>query len=1567
MCAEYERVERVVQQDVWSEETVQNHSAYATAEKEPDEARMVKKFRRAAAGLEEQLPSDLRPAHVLKRTCDYLFEDVLGNARALEKVHHFVWDRSRAIRNDFSIQQLNKPEDLRLAIECYERIARFHIVSLHQLAVHPKPYEKYDAQQEREQLDRTLLSLMQYYDDCRGRVRLDNEAEFRAYCVIFQLQDPTPDLEDRVQTWPRTVMYDLRVRKALELYAAACNTQDSQGPLKPRATHLIAQQDWQRFWSIVGSNQVSYLMACVAEIYFNLVRRTVLNALLRSCRMSNTRADSDWTIDLLCEVLAFDEHSEVHTFCEAYGFSFAQRDDGQEYLDLTSVKLRELPQPNASLPKQWKSELVEGKRWGRTLSAIINGMTVDAAQEAGQVVQEEDEGMVDVQSEDDTVCATDDHDDGESLFVPAGSYQDEKPAVTFDFKPATNGIVAPTNGTANPPASSFSFGKPSGGGFGAPSSSAFGPFANSIFGSSSESPVISPAGSANGDSPSIFANPSTGSGLAPPSASATSLGGFAAPAATSNPFASSASSVLPAPAEKKSAFSFVPSAATPATKAITAEPNAAIEPPKFTPSTFSFGSPAIKTQADKVTAPPLNNGLFSGTPSGGSIFDKPSSADVASSAFESSGFAGFGAPAKPLQSSDDVTSKSAPSFSFDSAPPGVSQANAPSVPSNALQTKAANAQPHFTPVNTTPSVPAPVSAVTTSTAATSAPRRYSKSDNANKPLTPSRLSHSFSAEESGGTDKSSDLTQLPSEVQVDSQTSRKAGKIGKPMLSPEIDSANEFRQIIARIAREVTIDDVNGFLEQFVAFTAEKVVREVQDQVLIDEADRFRFSKLAQRYGDHWRSKVRRKNMHNKGAARRQRALDALKASKSQGPESRASLAGSSSVSVGPRGSEVRIQMDRLSKEQSTRRVSEQETGQATERPLSSGRNDRASVRQNGHKRLKSTSHVDDRGRVTKAEPVSNTTADLLKRSAFLGFSMPQEAPARGSTTQSNYFRLKAMGVAAVDKSRGVKRGREGSIDTETQVSRSPSERADRAVASVQRARERAAGSPQQQLVVTETNEEDDALLARLKAARESLVNNERRMRIVTAHKELQQSAPSPPSADSPTLARARSEARWRASYAGSGKATPPRDVPAYRLRESRFVPREKYGLAIDKAREMRESRSRDTSRPESRFDDRIFDSPSINQAQQPEPAINGTAPFRASPANHGTFTPNGLPYTTPRPRSTGLNDRPANKSHTPERPVGASQETPFSFANHQIPSFPAHGFLSVNGSVQKPSIEPSFDRHSNSPFEAQQINTFHTGDHNAQQPSRIDSQDHTVAQSQIEQSLAKSFGVSHGFAHFGGQESPTQQTRSPFDAASQMASQAVTILGEDEEIDETQQPPYVNGFSRQTSTVGTPPEPNFNEFVDDGRESEDDTQRPYDYANSFSALAGHNDETAQSENTEDTEEDGSTGYGYYEQRNAGRGEAAPEFVDGEDEEDEDEDEEDGDTEEYDEDGEDTEQTLRYNGQALDGDGMEDSEESESDEEETFGMRARQQHLPPNPSQFEAVGGTAEEAIELSD
>ena len=354
MCPEFERVERIVQlmvdanekvikslEDVGKSLMVRNQmpSSLDPDSRVPREDIMVKRFRRSAAGYDEQLPSDIRPPAVLKMTLDYLFEDIVGGPEPLANVHKFVWDRTRGIRNDFSIQQVTKKEDLKIAIDCFERIARFHILSLHQLSRQDADNGEFDHHQEREQLNNTLLSLMYYYDDSRHKLQSPNEPEFRAYCIIFEIQDQRPDLEDRAQNWPKRMLKDPRVQTALRLYAAAGNTSDEQGPLRPRTPFATAQANTGGFWSVVRSNAISYMMACIAEIYFNLVRRTALEAIWKAYkgkRGGPTKME-DWTLRDLTVALGFDMESQTQDFCEEHGFEIDEREDGELYLDLGSV------------------------------------------------------------------------------------------------------------------------------------------------------------------------------------------------------------------------------------------------------------------------------------------------------------------------------------------------------------------------------------------------------------------------------------------------------------------------------------------------------------------------------------------------------------------------------------------------------------------------------------------------------------------------------------------------------------------------------------------------------------------------------------------------------------------------------------------------------------------------------------------------------------------------------------------------------------------------------------------------------------------------------------------------------------------------------------------------------------------------------------------------------------------------------------------------------------------------------------------------------------------------------
>lgn len=302
---------------------------------------MVKRFRRSAAGYDEQLPSDIRPPIVLQETLNYLFNDVVGGPEPLATVHKFVWDRTRSVRNDFSIQQVTKVEDLKIAIDCFERIARFHILSLHQLSSAGAGADggEFDPYQEREQLNNTLLSLQYYYDDSRHKMLSPNEAEFRAYGIVFEIQDQRPDIEDRLQSLPKDVLKNQRVRTALKLHAAAGNTSDEQGPLRPRTQFLTAQANFSGFWSLIQSNAVPYLMACVAEVYFNLVRRTALEAIWKAYRgkRPGPAKMEDWTMNDLTRALGFDDEAQTRIFCEQHEFTVAENANREHYIDLGSV------------------------------------------------------------------------------------------------------------------------------------------------------------------------------------------------------------------------------------------------------------------------------------------------------------------------------------------------------------------------------------------------------------------------------------------------------------------------------------------------------------------------------------------------------------------------------------------------------------------------------------------------------------------------------------------------------------------------------------------------------------------------------------------------------------------------------------------------------------------------------------------------------------------------------------------------------------------------------------------------------------------------------------------------------------------------------------------------------------------------------------------------------------------------------------------------------------------------------------------------------------------------------
>ena len=114
-----------------------------------DPARAVKAFHRPAAGNDQPLPSDVRPAPVLQRTLDYLFHTLLPT-QPLAATHPFLRDRTRSVRQDFTVQNVRDVN----AVRCNERIARYHILAVGVL----REEAGFSEQQELEQLRKGTLT-----------------------------------------------------------------------------------------------------------------------------------------------------------------------------------------------------------------------------------------------------------------------------------------------------------------------------------------------------------------------------------------------------------------------------------------------------------------------------------------------------------------------------------------------------------------------------------------------------------------------------------------------------------------------------------------------------------------------------------------------------------------------------------------------------------------------------------------------------------------------------------------------------------------------------------------------------------------------------------------------------------------------------------------------------------------------------------------------------------------------------------------------------------------------------------------------------------------------------------------------------------------------------------------------------------------------------------------------------------------------------------------------------------------------------------------------------------------
>ncbi|KAJ4367018.1 actin cytoskeleton and mitosis protein [Neocucurbitaria cava] len=375
MCPEFERVRRIVENDVKPPECTPETEHLTRAHRLPDESRMVKAYARPAAGMDVELVSDIRSPATCLKTVDYLMRRLDGDE--FQFLQSWIWDRTRAVRKDLRTQAIEKRPDINILLTCLERTARFHLVSMHQMARSTK--EDYSHQQDFEQLNQTLMSLRERYtDNRRANIPSENEAEFEAYRLILAPKFANSNLENDLHFMSNHLRHNSRVKTAIDI------NQLLKSILDKKSTNFIqCKANWRSLWDLIKSPKVSYLMACAAEVSFNRVRYVVLDSLWRVYRQGNSNKTvvvADWTTDKLKDLLGFDTDKEAVKLCEHFGFVFGRDDTtGQTFLDVSQMGFVQgiLGTPSEELsPQSFSARLVESKRHDRAFSAIIQGLSV---------------------------------------------------------------------------------------------------------------------------------------------------------------------------------------------------------------------------------------------------------------------------------------------------------------------------------------------------------------------------------------------------------------------------------------------------------------------------------------------------------------------------------------------------------------------------------------------------------------------------------------------------------------------------------------------------------------------------------------------------------------------------------------------------------------------------------------------------------------------------------------------------------------------------------------------------------------------------------------------------------------------------------------------------------------------------------------------------------------------------------------------------------------------------------------------------------------------------------------
>ncbi|EIE81159.1 hypothetical protein RO3G_05864 [Rhizopus delemar RA 99-880] len=286
-CPEFEMIKRETQNNVDRMEMDENGSF--------DRNKAAKTYKRSAAGNDQPLSADVRSSEALMSTLDYLIQEVMSTC-PLEKCHAFIRDRTRSIIQHFTLQSIRDVT----AVKVYERIARFHILCLHEMCGLDE--SKFSEQQEIEQLRKVLLSLMEFYDDLRGQgIETPNEAEFRAYYIITHIRDK--DVARQISSQPAHIFKHPHVKQALKFHAMAQRNDENEetsSRCNKEEKAFGSQNNYASFFKLIADPHTSFLMACLLETHFPEVRKGALKSMSVDYMARTAGVEAEYVRKVLC-------------------------------------------------------------------------------------------------------------------------------------------------------------------------------------------------------------------------------------------------------------------------------------------------------------------------------------------------------------------------------------------------------------------------------------------------------------------------------------------------------------------------------------------------------------------------------------------------------------------------------------------------------------------------------------------------------------------------------------------------------------------------------------------------------------------------------------------------------------------------------------------------------------------------------------------------------------------------------------------------------------------------------------------------------------------------------------------------------------------------------------------------------------------------------------------------------------------------------------------------------------------------------------------------------------------